>query len=185
MDGVIALRCEIYDHFQASQACRDYFLNSASSDQYQSYYIAMYLLQDSSESLWTHRQVGFNKDPMMAYIEFWGIMQAANIQQDALTQLHQVICERTFDYSQLQAWQKLRRLRIECAGHPTGTWPPVVRSFMGRHFGDYNTLRYERREVGQSATHPSIKLGKLFDAYATEVESEISKILAHMRRRWP
>jgi hypothetical protein len=63
MDRVIERRSEIYDHFQASQACQDFLLDPANSPKYLAYYVSMYLLQDSSESLWLHRQRAFTNPP--------------------------------------------------------------------------------------------------------------------------
>jgi len=54
----------------------------------------MYLLQDTSESLYVHRIKGFANDPHEAYIEFWGVMQAIFIQQDAISELYEAVTSK-------------------------------------------------------------------------------------------
>ena len=77
----------------------------------------MYLMQDSTEALWTHRQRGFTEgDALLAYVEFWGVMQAVIIQQDSINELHEVIVGDNLDTGQLIGWHRLRDLRNECAG---------------------------------------------------------------------
>lgn len=191
MDKIAQRREDIYDYFHSTNACRKYFFDASHKEQYVAYYNSMYLLQDSTESLLVHRQRGFSEDPHLAYLEFWGIMQAAIIQQDSVAEIHAVVADQSLDAKakNLPAWLGLRELRNICAGHPAKRdrpkSEPLTRTFMGRRFGNYNEVTYEKWEHGSGITHPRVPLGTLFNAYASEVEIILSEILAKMKERWP
>ncbi len=52
---------------------------------YSAYYISMYLIQDTYGAILAHQKKGFSEEPLLAYIEFWGVMQAIVIQQDSIS----------------------------------------------------------------------------------------------------
>jgi hypothetical protein len=189
MDAALERREEIYNYFQANQACQKYFFDPANESAYVAYYNSMYLLLDSTESLCWHRHKGFSRDPLQAYLELWGIFQAVIIQQDSIAEIHQVIVGAKLDFEPLAAWKKIRHLRDVCAGHPARRAlpkaKPLTRSFMGRKFGGYDSFKYEQWEQGAGITHPQEKLGLLLDDHAAEAEATLSKILATMRSKWP
>lgn len=93
------------------------------------------------------------------------------------------------NWKNLSAWCEIRELRNICAGHPARKHrpktKPLARSFMGRMFGDYSSLKYEKWEAGIGTTYPEVKLGALLDAYAAEAEASLADVLAAMRTRWP
>lgn len=189
MDAVADRRIEIYDYFHGNKACQNYFFDKSREEEYVAYYTSMYLLQDSTESLWWHRHKGFASDPMHAYIEFWGVMQAVIIQQDGITEITRVMTGNKLDPKSLPAWSRIRALRNTCAGHPARRdlpkTAPLTRAFMGRMFGGYDSITYEQWEQGSGTTHPQVKLGALLDDYAVEAEAKLADVLSAMRTRWP
>lgn len=189
MDNVARRREEIYDYFHANQACQKYFFDSAHEDEYVAYYNSMYLLHDSTESLSWHRTQGFANDPLQAYLEFWGLMQAVIIQQDSIAEIFEVITGNELDSKTFLSWSEIRNLRNVCAGHPAKRDRPIrlplTRSFMGRGFVGYESFKYERWERGVGTTYPDVKLAALLDAYAVEAEAKLMEILNAMRTRWP
>lgn len=189
MDAILDRREEIYNYFHGNQACQQYFFDSFHEGDFVAYYNSMYLLQDSTESLWWHRCHGFSSDPYHAYIELWGVLQAVIIQQDSIAELFLVIKGVRLDSSPLTSWSNIRNLRNICAGHPAKRDRPkgraLVRSFMGRMFGNYDSFKYEQWEQGVGRTHPEVELGGLIDAYAIEAEAKLLEILEAMRERWP
>lgn len=191
MNRVAARRVLVYDHCQASRACQSFFLASSNEEAYVAYYNSMYLLQDSTESLLQHRQVGFSNNPLSAYLEFWGVLQAAIIQQDSIAELHEVIVGKPLDAvaNKLRAWLSVRELRNVCAGHPAKRdrprSSPLTRTFMGRSFGDYKSITYEQWQQGVGQSHQKVQLGALLDSYASEAEGQLAFIHAAMKARWP
>ena len=190
MDAVADRRTEIYDYFHSNASCQKYFFDPAREEESVAYYNSMYLLQDSTEGLWQHRERGFSTDPLIAYIEFWGVMQAAIVQQDSIAEIHEVMVGKPFDarLTNLVSWLKVRELRNICAGHPAKKdmpkAAPLTRTFMGRAFGGYNAILYEQWQEGGGTTHPSVPLGALLDAYAAEAEAQLAIVLEAMKRRW-
>ena len=189
MDKITEIRGRIYDHFHSSKACNDFFFSDDQEERYAAYYTSMYLLQDTTESLSVHRAKGFSDDPHEAYVEFWGIMQAIIIQQDALCELYKAVKGSKLSTKNIQNWQSLRTLRNICAGHPAKKdlpkSSPLIRSFMGRGFGDYSSIMYEKWEIGSGTSHPEVDLGALIDKYSAEVEMIISDILNSLKKQWP
>lgn len=189
MDAVSVSRTEIYNYFHSNASCQAYFFDCKNEKEYVAYYNSMYLLQDSTDGLSRHRQLGFSLDPPIAYIEFWGIMQAAIIQQDSITEIYKVMVEEKLDTNtaDLKSWIKVRELRNICAGHPAKKDRPktLMRTFMGRAFGDYSAIRYEQWDDAEfSTTYPSVPLGTLLDAYAVEAKAQLEKVLVAMMGRW-
>ena len=95
MDKILDVRTRIYDQFHGSNAGSDCFLKedhaAEYAAEYAAYYTAMYLIADTGESIDTHMKRGFSCDPHMAYIEFWGVLQANFIQQDAIKELYESV----------------------------------------------------------------------------------------------
>jgi hypothetical protein len=166
------------------------FFYPANEEAYVAYYNSMYLLQDSTESLLRHRELGFNADPLLAYLEFWGVMQAVIIQQDSIAELYQIIVEKNLDATEmkLEAWLKIRNFRNVCAGHPSKKDKPkkfpLCRTFMSRKFGNYESITYELWQQGEGRSHPQECLTALLDAYAIEAEKKLTEVLSHMKNRW-
>lgn len=189
MNRIAESRIKIYKYFQGSLNCQTYFYNPVHAQEYVAYYNSMYLLQDTTESLGQHRKKGFSSDPLEAYLQFWGLMQALIIQQDCIAEIFEVLTRRKLNYKALKSWFELRDLRNICAGHPVKKdrpkSSPLARSFMGRSFGNYDYFTYECWKGGGVITHPRIKLGVLLDGYAAEAESRLSVALGAMQQRWP
>jgi hypothetical protein len=191
MEAVAVRRSEIYDHFHSNVACQKYFFDAAHEEEYVAYYNSMYLLSDATESLWQHRERGFSSDPLLAYLEFWGVMQAAIIQQDSIAEIYNVMIGAVLNAraKNLQFWLEVREFRNVCAGHPAKKDKPrntpLTRTFMGRNFDNYDIITYEQWQHGAGTTHPRVRLGALLDAYAVEAEAELAGVLAAMKNRWP
>lgn len=86
-------------------------------------------------------------------------------------------------------WTELRTLRNICAGHPVRKDRPkgstLMRAFMGRSFGGYDSFTYERWEEDVGISHPQVKLGVLLDNYLGEAESKLIEAFTAMQKRWP
>lgn len=189
MEQVLSLRSAIYDQFQRSSAGPGYFLLEANRDAYAAYYTSMYLIQDTGEAVYTHLTSGFSLDPMLAYIEFWGVMQATNIQQDAIFELHKAILGTVPSIAKGSAWATLRETRHLCAGHPaslTAGVPAVQRTFMGRSFGSYDKIRYELYDAHTgSTTHPIFNLRQMIHDYDIQAGAILQSVLSELGVRWP
>jgi hypothetical protein len=182
-------REEIYNYFQQSAGCATFFFAAAHEERYAAYYTSMYLLQDTTESLMTHRAKGFSSDPLIAYIEFWGVMQALFIQQDAISELHAAVTGGRLQTDKLTSWQSLRTVRNICAGHPAKrdrpTASPISRTFMGRKFGGYSAFTYEQWQSSVGISNQTVRLGALIDSYADEAEMQLATVLQSMKQQWP
>jgi len=190
MNQILDVRNKIYNHFHASKACQTYFCKPENRDTYAAYYTSMYLIQDTGEALWHHRNQDFSGDSLTAYIEFWGVMQAIIIQQDAILELYEKICDEKINTSKLSSGNKLRALRNCCAGHPVAHCEnnlPLKRTFMSRSFGNYQCVQYELWDSSKPeefSKHPKIALDKLIDDYETEAVKILQNILRTMQQRW-
>lgn len=188
MERFLEVREAIYNHFHGSSAGPDFFFKSENRDRYAAYYTSMYLLQDAGEALCHHRLKGFSKAPLQAYLEFWGIMQALIIQQDAICELYQAVTGNKLCIGKDSAWNLLRNLRNQSAGHPAkrDRNAPLTRTFMGRNFGDYTAVTMEIWNAEtDSRTHPRINLAAMIDAYEKEAAGYLQEILAVMQEQWP
>ena len=147
----------------------------------------MSLIQDTGEAVWTHMREGFSRDPMRAYIEFWGVMQAIVIQQEAICQLHEAVVRVLPTIPIGSAWKQIREKRNLCAGHPANSGrgkAPRQRTYMGRSFGDYDCIKFvmydEHTEV--VPTVPNFNLRKMILDYDTEASGILTNVLTKMRQ---
>jgi hypothetical protein len=128
---------------------------------------------------------GFSRDPMRAYIEFWGVMQAIVIQQDATYQLHTAVVGVPPHDSQIgPAWRDLREKRRLCAGHPAHRTHRVpARTFMGRGFGNYDRIWFELWDAHtEEITHPVFNLRTMILDYDGEASRILNNALSRMRQ---
>lgn len=189
------LREEIYNFFQQNNKCQQFFFDN--EERYVAYYTSMYLLQDTTESLMTHRDNDFSSEPLTAYIEFWGVMQALIIQQDSIAELYEAVTGTSIEKrNPSSSWLSLREFRNICAGHPAKkdrpNKTPVSRTFMSRQFGKYSAITYEQWQndgikslsIMEKISHPNVNLGKLIDNYAEEAAIELTLVLESMEKQW-
>jgi hypothetical protein len=184
---ILNVRTAIYDQFHGSSSAL--FTLSQHADDYAAYYTSMYLIQDTAEAVQKHLSRDFSSDPLGAYLEFWGVMQAVIIQQDAISELHRVVVGGRLANNPSSNWSQLRDTRNICAGHPvrrTRGVPATQRAFMGRSFGKYNRVTYELWDAStQKPTHPSFNLRQMIGGYDQEASQLLSSVLASMKARWP
>jgi hypothetical protein len=188
MKQILNIRSAIYDQFQGSSAGTAFFFRPENADAYSSYYTSMYLIQDSGEAVLDHMDRNFSPEPMPAYLEFWGAMQAIVIQQDAISQVHEAVIECKPKIQSGTAWRQLREFRNLSAGHPANRTHGVhapQRTFMSRSFGDYDRVWYELWDAttGQT-THPVIDLRRMINDYDSQASSVLSAVLSRMKSRW-
>jgi hypothetical protein len=172
--------------FEKFDTCLQKHQNLLESEEvFSAYYTSKYLIQDTSEAIYTHKKKGFSQEPLIAYIEFWGLMQAIIIQQDSISELYLAITGNNHDTKNLEKWQEIRLLRNACIGHPARKdrpkSSPLTRTFMGRDFGDYSEISYEKWEYPDKTSHPRVKLSELILGYEHEAENELYHICQQLK----
>lgn len=161
------LRQEIYNRFHA-RGSRFAEHMTSDKDRYAAYYTAMYLLQDTYDATYVLGQKELSDDPLIAYIEVWGLLQALVIAQDAMTELYKAVTGNKYDADRHSpSWWSVRDLRNEVAGHPArkdrkgGREIPPIRSFWGRGGYSLSCFHYERFNMKtRRVTHPQRNLKK-------------------------
>lgn len=194
MNNILNQREKIYNLFHNSNRCDKYFYDNINEDKYATYYTAMYLIQDSTESLYTHRENGFREE-LTSYIEFWGVLQTIIIQQDAITNLYKVLTETDLDIPQGTSWMKIRNIRNLYSGHPINKGENkkdenrtknIERSFIGRGAISYDKMMIEVWNKKKAETEfRCIELGKTIDDYANEASQHLQKIVDSFSINWP
>jgi hypothetical protein len=189
MLNVLNAQTAIYDQFHSSSAGRAFFFLNQNADAHAAYYTSMYLIQDTGEALLAHLTQDFSRRPMQAYLEFWGVMQAVTIQQDAILELHQVVVGSRYRAQSGSAWNQLRQFRNTCAGHPANRTHGVQatqRAFLGRSFRSYDAIRYELWDANsRQRAHRVVDLRQWLSGYDTEAGAALADVLAAMKSRWP
>jgi hypothetical protein len=190
MDQILAVRSNIYDQFQGSTAAQEHFFKDDHAEAYTAYYTAMYLIQDTGEAVQSHMKRGFSSDPWLAYIEFWGVMQAIFIQQDAIKELYEAVIGSKPTIANKPDWSKIRDVRNLCAGHPANRdvgVPTTQRTFMGRGFGHYNRIQYELWDARAPSqpSHPAFNLSAMIMAYDAEGAQALNTVLCALATKWP
>jgi hypothetical protein len=190
MDQILAVRSNIYDQFHGSSAGQEHFFKDDQAEAFAAYYTAMYLIQDTGESVQSHVKRGFSSDPWLAYIEFWGVIRAIFIQQDAIKELYKAVIGSELQIAKESDWSKIRDVRNLCAGHPAKRdigVPVTQRTFMGRGFGPYERIQYELWDARapQQTSHPTFNLSAMIKAYDAEGAHILNTVLCALATNWP
>ncbi len=189
MKQILAVQSSIHEQFRSSTIRKLYFSKKDNADVFAAYDTAMYLIQDTGEAIYVHMQSDFSEEPMRSYLEFWGIMQAIAIQQDAVCELYKAVIGKAAQVGELEAWQDLREKRNLCAGHPANRSrgvPAPQRAFLGRMPRYYRQIEYELWDAATGrTTHPSFDLRHLIERYDIEASQLLQTVLSEMKRRWP
>ena len=183
MQQVLTGRSAICSQFQTAAG-----FSRLQGDDFAAYQTSMALIQDTGEALEAHLGADFSSDPTRAYLEFWGVMQAIFVQQDAIHELHLLIAGARPILPQGSAWASLRDVRDTCAGQSCQHSRAVAatqRTFMGRSFGKYERISYELWEAGGRIRRPTFNLRRMIEAYDDEAGQILQNVLVTMRLRWP
>lgn len=163
----------------------------ATKDHYTAFCAAKDWLQDTAEALDAHIFDDFSSDALKAYIEFWGILQAVFVQQDAIKELGysltgtRLLCPEPTKGS---AWHQLRDLRNLAVGHPTArgagrdTDPPKQRCVSSRETKTYKKITMSIYHNGL-VDHPTINLGTMIQDYRNETELYMRQLYCRLVRQ--
>jgi hypothetical protein len=189
MNRLLAVHSNINDRFHGSSAGPSHFFRNENAGPYAAYYTSMYLIQDTGEAILSHMGRGFSSDPLTAYIEFWGVMQAIFIQQDAICELYEAVVGSQPRPTKVSNWSTIREVRNVCAGHPAKRdrgVPATQRTFMGRNFGTYERIQYELWDSEiQQPSHPTFNLEAMINAYEADAVVLLNDALSTMSTKWP
>ena len=185
MERVQSARQQIADYDHGLLWEPEHFSKALGDDLYAAYYTSKFLIGDTAEAISNHMNQGFSDSALTAYVEFWGVMQALFIQQDAIKELYRAIHGMELSIRPNgSAWQTLREKRNILVGHPAKKDKPLRRSFMGRIGITYERIQYEQwnADSGQR-TYPIFNLRKLIERYDIEASEVLTEVLATMQRR--
>ena len=146
------------------------------NDQYFAFCAAKDWIQDTGEVLMLHRKQGFSQQPHSAYLEFWGILQAVFIQQDAIIELEYSFTGKRLKDKKTQcpAWHEVRELRNLAVGHPTNK-RGGKRSVTGRQGKSYKNVPLTVYSNGDADTK-DLDLGSLLDRYDAEASTLMQSV---------
>lgn len=162
------------------------FHGFGSWERHSAFCVAKDWLQDTGGAILVHRKRGFSDAPYMAYIEFWGVLQATFVQQDALGELSFALTGEKVSAEQMgeSGWEKVRDLRNKAAGHPTrkdrGTKGQVFRSVTGRDRKSYESIDM-MIETDGVRDHVTINLGQILDEYDREAAAILQRLFDLLR----
>ena len=171
----------IYDHIQDISSCG--WHDCCSHRDFERYCIAKDTVQDTAEALMSHREQGFTVNVYRRYVEYYGVLQAIYMQQDAITALFELfMVPDKIDYSVLPNWQTLRDLRNDTAGHPVGNLKRLNRNQM-----DYDCVNYLwcPKDKPSSWKSENINLGAVLDSYDCEAGGVLKSIFARLVAECP
>lgn len=119
MNKILTAREKIYGHINDFSKCG--WQETCSDTDFEKYCVAKDTIQDTAEGLLAHRKHGFVDDVYRRYIEYYGVLQAVYMQQDAIEAIFNLfMTPEKIDFAGLPRWGKLRDLRNDTVGHPVG-----------------------------------------------------------------
>ncbi len=179
MNSILKVREAIYEHIETCNKCD--FHQTSTHNSFIIYCVSKDTIQDTAEALWSHRRNGFSKDTFVKYIEYYGLLQAIYLQQDAISALYKLFIGNKPDISSKPCWNQLRNLRHCTAGHPVGR-----RKFLSRNAISYNEVEYTWWPEGKRyPKNKIVNLSELLDKYSLEATSILQSILKFINQKCP
>lgn len=181
MNKILEAYKRIYDHIQDFSSCG--WRDCCSRFDFERYCVAKDTIQDTAEAVMSHREQGFTVNVYRRYVEYYGVLQAIYMQQDAIKALFELfMVPDKIDYSVLSNWQALRDLRNDTVGHP------VVRlKRLNRNQIAYNCVNYQwcPKDKPCSWKSENINLGTVLNSYDCEAGGVLQSILARLEAECP
>jgi hypothetical protein len=170
MEAVLVAREKIYDHIQNQSVC--HWSDRATHDQYVTYCVTKDTILDTAETLLVHRKKGFVKDIYERYIEYYGVLQAVYMQQDAICALHRLFVKTELELSDMSNWKQVRELRNLTVGHPVGR-----KRFLSRNVISYDRVNYLWWPKGNRfPKSENVSLATVIDDYAAEAAVVLERL---------
>ena len=176
MNKILEARERIYDHIEDSSSCG--WCDCCSYIDFERYCVAKDTVQDTAEAVMSHREQGFTDDVYRRYVEYYGVLQAIYMQQDAIKALFALfMAPDEIDYSLLPNWQILRDLRNNTVGHPVGRLKRLDRSQIA-----YDCVNYQwyPKDNPSSCKSENINLGAVLDGYDCEAGGVLQSIWSRL-----
>lgn len=168
--SVLNSREKIYDHIQNWSICR--WASSATHKQYITYCVAKDTIQDTAETILAHRARDFSSDVWDRYLEYYGVLQAAYMQQDTINALHKLFLGSNINFGTLEHWKDLRDFRNDTVGHPVSR-----QRFLNRNIISYEVVNYSAWPSDtQVPESENVALGSLIDGYANEASNVLETV---------
>jgi len=176
MNKTLTSRNNIYDHITGSAVCT--WDKSCTPKNFETYCIAKDTIQDTAEALLAHRKKDFVDDVFLRYIEYYGVLQAVYMQQDAIQALYNLFMkpEKLFTVNLIH-WEKLRGLRNDTVGHPVVRLKRLNRSMISYDRVDYLWRSHKKKKSLES---DSVDLRELLDSYDSEASCVLDCIFQHL-----
>ena len=173
-------------HHHASHWMKQRHCGFSTGDQYQAFCIAKDQIQDTAEAMLCHRRRGFSPDPFAGYVEFWGVLQAVVLQQDAIREMEFAATGTRPTGSGGVDRSAARKIRNLLAGH--SSWnsrdPDGIkrRCTIRRQNMGYQRISYTVYENGDPKC-PVLNLGDLLDRYDEEAANHLEETFSKLRER--
>lgn len=175
MNKILEAREKIYDHIQNCG-----WQNKCAHNEFEVYCIAKDTIQDTGETLLLHRQHDFVKDVYRRYVEYYGVLQAVYMQQDAINALFKLfMAQQEIDFATLPNWQELRDLRDDTVGHPVGRRKRLNRNVIGYDCVNYLWCPNTKMSSWKSK---KVNLARLLDEYDTEAAGVLYSIFSQLEK---
>jgi hypothetical protein len=176
MNKILAAREKIYDHIEDFSKCG--WHATCSHTDFERYCIAKDTIQDTAEALLVHREQDFVDDVYRRYVEYYGVLQAVYMQQDAIEALFNLfMTPGTIEFAALPNWQKLRDLRNDTAGHPVGRLKRLNRGVIAYDCVNYQWCPDQKVSSWKSK---DVNLAALLDAYDPEAAGVLDSVFRRL-----
>ena len=158
------------------------------SDRFEAFCAAKDNLQDTCEAIQYHMARGFSDVPSLAYIEFWGVMQALTIQRDAIRELHYAVRGHRLAGPNLpDSWLQLSEIRNQSVGHPNRkeigeAKGVVVRCVTGREPKSYEMLILHYHS-GKDPRHKNISLKDMITSFEIDAVSILKPLFTEIEEQ--
>ena len=172
MHKILEARERIYNYIQNFSSCG--WHSCCSYNENERYCVAKDTVQDTAEAILSHREQGFTTDVYRRYIEYYGVLQAVYMQQDAIKTLFSIfMAPDVIDCSALPNWKTLREVRNDTVGHPVGRLKRLNRNQIAYDCVNY---RWCPNEKVSSWKSEDIDLAAVLDAYDCEAGQVLDSI---------
>lgn len=187
MRRISDLEQKIRDYVNNANLLDRYFDNRPDDD-WMALCVSMDTLGDTCQALEYYENNGLGDEYGEKYLKLYGLLQAIVLQQNSISQIHQIFLGIKLSHKPNSAWTKIRDLRNLTVGHPLEKKhkkSEIKRCFISRvtiQNNGFQLMIWNKKH--EQKDFPKVKLETLYEEYKTDAVEYLNNICKAQIIKW-
>jgi len=166
----------------------DRYFDGRPDDEWMALCVSMNTLGDTCQALEYYEDYGLGDEYGEKYLKLYGLLQAIVLQQNSISQIHQIFLGIKLSPKSNSAWTKIRDLRNLTVGHPLEKKhkkSEIKRCFISRvtiQNNGFQLMIWNKKQ--EQKDFPKVKLETLYEEYKTDAVEYLHNICKAQITKW-